>query len=593
MIQERSASTHVSRRRADLCLSWGNVGLFWLIGLFALVACSGGSGGGTSAPDPVASPPPAVEPALPVAIANEMHTSLEASAFLMRASFGGAPNEINALIGLDAADWLETEFAKPPTLYFNQLLTRQAAGEEIPRNAHSDLFWEAMITADDQLRQRMVFALSQILVVSDEAAGYAPLRMAYFMDVLSRNAFGNYRDLLEDVTYSPAMAEYLTYLRNRRANERSGIMPDENFAREIMQLFTIGLVLLNPDGTVQTDPNGQPIETYTNEDVIGLARVFTGMSLKGTGFTFADPDGQYAPLMHYPEQHSIKEKTFLGTTIPAGTNGEESVAVALDTLFQHPNVGPFLARQLIQRFTSSHPSPDYVERVATAFETGLYTSMNDTQFGTGQRGDLTATLAAILLDDSLGREERQNGKVREPVLRFVHWARAFETSAIDPVNEVLLRDTSDFITSLGQHPFRAPSVFNFYRPGFIAPGTETGDMDLTAPEFQIVNETSAIGYFNIMTSFVLDASPPVNADIESFRPDYTRYISLADTPEELVLQLDEVLTAGRLSDHDRMAIVETVNNIPLRNYRLDADRLDRVELAVLLITNSSAYSVIF
>ena len=575
-----------------------------IAGLFA-AACGGGGGG-----DGGASVPPAsggsgggasgggttTPPADPV---SKIDDGIEASRFLAQASFGGSKADIAGLTGDDAADWIAAEYSKSASLTVPALLA-------LPRNANGDLpsrrintlYWDHIIGADDQLRQRMAFALSQILVFSDAANSDQPMR-AYYQDILIRNAFGNYRDLLEEVTYSPAMGEWLTYRGNRKGDPSRGRMPDENYAREILQLFTIGLVELNLDGTVKTDGQGQQIETYTNEDIEGLARVFTGLSWAGGEFFKRPQDGYILRMEMYANQHSELEKTFLGTTIPPGTPGEESIDIALDTIFNHPNVAPFLSRQLIQRFTQSDPSPAYIERVSRAFEAGAFTAPNGRQFGNGQRGDLQATLAAVLLDESVFAEPGNGativaGKVREPILRFTHWARAFDVSGLDAYNERRLLDTRSTDDSLGQQAFRSPSVFNFYRPGYIAPGTNTGSQNITAPEFQIVNESSSVGYLNFMTDFAFDRGSQRDRDIDTFKPDYTDELALVGDPTALVDNLDDLLTGGRMSDAEKADIVVFISSVEFRSFIADitaADHEDLVQTAVTLVVNSPSYAV--
>ena len=543
---------------------------------------SGGSGGGTPA-----------EPA------SKIDTELEATRFLARATFGGSKSEIAALNGRDAADWIAGEFNKSTSVTMPALLAlpRNSDGN-IPWRRINPLYWEHIIQSDDQLRQRMAFALSQILVYSDSADSDQPMR-AYYQDILIRNAFGNYRDLLEEVTYSSAMGEWLTYRGNRKGDPSRGRMPDENYAREILQLFSIGLIELNRDGSPKLDAQGQQIETYTNADIEGLARVFTGLSWAGGEFYKRPQDGNIQPMQMYPEQHSELEKVFLGTTIPAGTPGEESIDTALDTIFNHPNVGPFLARQLIQRFTQSNPSPAYIENVATAFETGRFVAQGGRSFGTGERGDLQATLAAVLLEPTIFEEPATGGtvtvgKVREPILRFTHWARAFDVSGLDAYNERRLLDTRSSDDSLGQQAFSSPSVFNFYRPGYVAPGTNAGEQDLTVPEFQIVNESSSIGYLNFMTDFAFDRGSQRNRDIETFTPDYTEELALLETPAALVDHLDDLLTGGRMSDAEKADIVDIVSTVEIRTNTPEntaADQEDAVQTAVTLVLNSPSYTV--
>lgn len=569
----------------------------------ALGACSGGDAG-TSAPTVAAPPPPATTappPPTPTAApppsaptpamaSNTVATEQEASDFLAKATFGGSSADIAALVGRNKTDWLRTEFAKPETFMLPVLNARVNRGQSLSLTEHRPLYWENIIQSDDQLRQRMVFALSQILVVSDIAGNSNPRATAYYTDILARNAFGNYRDILQEVTYSPIMANWLTYLRNRKGDPRTGRMPDENYAREILQLFTIGLVELNMDGTLRRGPDGNPIETYNNDDVVGLARVFTGLFLES-----ADTNGStsfFSPLIINANEHSELEKSFLGETIPAGTGAAESIDRALDTIFNHPNLAPFVSRQLIQRFTSSNPSPEYIGRVAMAFETGNYTGPDGQRFGTGLRGDLEATLAAIMLDGSTEANSATSGKVREPILRFVHWARAFDIENIDADNERWLDNTSSPSDRLGQHPFRSPSVFNFYRPGYIAPGTETGAANLTAPELQLVNEATAIGYINFMERFVFDSSPQRDGNLDTFKATYAREAALADRPNELVDHLDTLLTGGRMSEETRGDIMSALEQLPLRGTNDSEDRLDRARLAILMAVTSPAFTIL-
>lgn len=565
-----------------------------------LSACGGGGGGGSvpgSGPGGGSASGGGTPPqASPV---SEIDTNLEATRFLARATFGGSKTDIANLTGGDASDWLAGEFSKRETLTMPALLAQPRDSDgNLPFQRINTLYWDHIVSADDQVRQRMAFALSQILVYSDAANGDQPTR-AFYQDILIRNAFGNFRDLLEDVTYSPAMGEWLTYRGNRKGDPAKGRMPDENYAREILQLFSIGLVELNMDGTPKLDAQGQQIETYSNADIEGLARVFTGLSWAGGEFWKMPQDGGIREMEMYPEHHSELEKVFLGTTIPAGTPGEESIDTALDTIFQHPNVAPFISRQLIQRFTQSDPDPAYVERVATAFETGRFTAPNGRQFGTGQRGDLQATLAAVLLESTLFEEPASgatvtSGKVREPVLRFTHWARAFNVSGIDADNERRLRDTRSSENSLAQQPFRAPSVFNFYRPGYIAPGTNAGAQNITVPEFQIVNETSSVGYLNFMTDFAFDRASQRNNDIDTYTPDYSDELALVSDPAGLVDHLDDLLTGGRMSDVEKADIVDIISTIEIRTNSAEntaADEEDVVQAAVALVLNSPSFAV--
>lgn len=563
---------------------------------FSLIACGGGSSSSSPSPTAAVVPPPPPPPPPPPTGQEEMtlNSAAKAANFLSKTTFGGTQEQIEASQGKLASNLLAAEFAKTPRYILPDLKAQFEAGQEVDNRAHASAFWEAMIEDDDQLRQRMVFALSQIVVISDNPMGNKPLTNAQYIDTLSRNAFGNYRDLLKEITYTPAMARYLTFLRNRKGNERTGRMPDENYAREFLQLFTTGLVELNMDGS-QKLSGGKPIEIFDNEDIVGLARVFTGLSFKGPGFWDADADGEYSRLVMFQDQHSELEKTFMGKTIAAGTAGDDAIDQAIDHIFEHPNVAPFISRQLIQRFTSSSPTPDYVRRVAGAFETGRYTSIDEKQFGTGTRGDLQATLAAILLDEQFydGRAGNQDGKVREPVLRFIHWARAFDVGNVMADNEWWLLFNAGSNTRLGQQPFQSPSVFNFYRPGFVAPGSASGAAGLTAPELQTVNEGSAIGYANFMLQYVFNTSPMRNDTIDSFVPDYTDEVALSDKPADLADHLNELLLGGRMSPQTKERIVSVLNEIPIREAVAEAeeDKFTRAAVAVYMAVTSPAFAL--
>ena len=551
-------------------------------------ACGGGDDGAplASAPTSGTAPPPAAAQAKPF---TDLATREEAARFLIQAGFGGTDAQIDAMVGTDAADWIAAQMALPATTTFDTMLATYPTRDDTARK-HSSLLWQNFLTADDVLRQRMMFALSQIFVISDNSFFNEGFTTAHYTDILTDQAFGNYRVMIEDITYSPAMGQYLTYFRNRKGDAETGRMPDENYARELLQLFSIGLVELNMDGTPKA---GEP-ETYDNEDIIGLAKVFTGLSGAGTSFSYHDlsEDWRRRPLQMFDDQHSPLEKSFLGTTIPAGTLGEASITQALDTIAGHDNVAPFLSRQLIQRFTSSSPSPDYVERVAQAFEAGRFEAPNGRAFGTGARGDFAAVIAAILLDESVHDDVQavNEGKVREPVLKFAHYSRAFDLSNINVADDYRFNDTSNPNDRLGQHPLRSPSVFNYYRPGYVTPVSESGRAGLTAPEFQIVNDGSALGYSNFLTNYITaPADDPVGNP--GFQPDFTRELELADDPQALIDHLDIKLTAGQLSEATKAEMVDVVSTLLIAADEEQTDRQDRVQLALIMMMSSGAFSV--
>jgi uncharacterized protein (DUF1800 family) len=345
------------------------------------------------------------------------------------------------------------------------------------------------VKGPDQLRQRVAFALSQIFVVSLDSSVHLDACASYY-EMLMRRADGNCRDLLRDMTLHPAMAEYLSMLRNRKPDPIKGVYPDENYAREIMQLFSIGLNRLHPDGTLVLDSQGLPIPTYGQEAIVGLARVFTGWTYKPNkadySFYWGDPDYRN-PLQLYPEHHDLSQKRLLdGRVLPAGVDGAQELDAAIDLLFAHPNVGPFLSRQLIQRLATSNPSPAYVYRVAQVFADN----------GSGQRGDLKAVVKAILLDAEARRlppaADRTRGKLREPVLRITQLWRAMNAAATNGEYGIAW-----FRDDLGQEPLRSRTVFNFYTP-FFAPEGAVAAAGLVAPEFQISTETQVAHMANYL-----------------------------------------------------------------------------------------------
>ncbi|MEM7610707.1 MAG: DUF1800 family protein [Pseudomonadota bacterium] len=559
-----------------------------------LVACGGGGDDGSitgvADPDPTGNPP---TPPVSYSLIEDQETAFR---FLTMAAFGGSRADIDALVGRDAADWLADQFAIPYASYVDRVIplinpgvTAFADAPATESRHQMEMFWDAAIEGDDPLRQRMLFALSQIIVANFNNARNAN-REAYYLDNLGKHAFGNYRDILQDITYTPLMGSYLTYVGNRKGDPTTGRLPDENYAREILQLFSTGLVDLQMNG----EPilvGGEPVETYGNDDIVNLARVFTGLVYdRDRGIS-----GWWSPMLMDEARHSELEKRFLNVVIPANTDGTTSINLALDGIFAHPNVAPFMARQLIQRFTASHPTPQYVERVATAFETGTFAAGNGRTFGTGTRGDLEATLAAILLDptlfDATTIASDRVGKVREPILRFVHWARAFELSNVDSRQETRLRDTSSASTALAQRPFGSPSVFNFYRPGYVAAGTLTGELGLTAPEFQIVNEGSAIGFGNFMTDYIINDTP--FRDRDTFNASYATELALADDADALVDHLALLLTGNQVTDASRASIANAIEAIGIRQSDEAADRLSRVHLAIIMFVNDPSFTVTY
>lgn len=521
------------------------------------------------------------------AVASPAMTQAQASRLLMQASFGPTMESINAAAAMGAPAWVEDQFSMPQASHLVWMDNRpMPAGTPVSVNQFLESFWRQARLGQDQLRQRVTFALSQIFVVSfaDGNVYSHPRGVASYYDILGNNAFGNFRQLLQSVATHPMMGVYLTYLRNQK--EEGDRRPDENFAREIMQLMTIGLYQLNQDGTVKTS-NGKPIETYTSADVAGLAKVFTGWSWYGPdrdvlrfyGTKF-DPSGAVRAMQNYPAFHSTSEKKFLGVTLGGTAPAADELKVALDTLFNHPNVGPFFGRQMIQRMVTSNPSPAYVGRVAAAFNNN----------GSGVRGDMKAVIRAILLDPE-ARVVGTNAKLREPVLRLANWMRAFNAKSdsgyfrVEPMEDVL--------TDLGQTPMRANSVFNFYRPSYTPPNSALAASGMLSPEMQISSEPEVTGYLNYMQQTVQYGF----GRYSDIKPDYTAENALIMNPAAMVDRLNLLLYSGNMSTQLRTQLIGAMNGVVIEDPRpwngtvIAKAKRNRVFLPVFLAMASPEYLV--
>ena len=526
-------------------------------------------------PAPGASPAPATPaPATPTNI-----TMAEAARFLQQAQFSSTDADIAAVQAKGYAAWLDEQMsARSYTSGWDWLVSQGYRQYGIRFNQHyaDHMIWNQLIAAPDAVRKRVALAWSEIFVVSTSTIeGHWPsFAMAAYWDLLNQHAFGNYRQLLEAITLNPAMGAYLNTRGNKKA-DGSGRVPDENYAREVMQLFSIGLYELNTDGTLR---GGAAKETYGPADVSNLARIFTGYNLNSPNKLHeTDPQPYRVPMVLTAADHSPEPATFLGQTVASG-DGATRLRQALDIIFNHPNVGPFIARQLIQRLVTSDPSAAYVGRVAAVFNNN----------GAGVRGDLRAVTKAVLLD----ADARQNpslqspswGKLREPMIRFVQWGRTFGATSAD--NRWILWDMSDASTQLGQSPLRSPSVFNFFRPGYVPPGTELARRGQTAPEFQLTNENSVAGYINFMHGVIAWGYGAAASRISV--PDYTREMALVNDPAALVDRLNLLLAGGQLS----AATLTTIRNaITTINPGSDWGRKTRVWSAIVLVMACPEYLV--
>lgn len=540
----------------------------------------------------------------------------EASRFLQQATYGATPSEIGRVASLGYAGWIDDQFTRPATLHLEVHQGLQAElGPHFTLQAdrdcqfsygcnlsRHDAWTQIAVNGNDQLRQRVAFALSQFFVISDASdnVGYSHLAVSDYYDSLAVNAFGSHRALLEDIALHPLMGRYLGMLQNEKANPSRNTEPDENFAREVMQLFSIGLVELNLDGTPRRDANGNTIPTYNNEVITNFARAMTGWNFGGAASWFVWEDnvklpGLIRPMTPWAAYHDTGAKTlFPGTSLASGRTADADLKSALDALADHPNVGPFLAKHLIQRLITSNPSPAYVGRVATVF--------NDN--GASVRGDMRAVVRAILLDEEArsmtiaARDEF--GKVKEPMLKLTAVWRAFAAqgqtvaTAAGAPTRALLRNRGAGV-DMGQTVMSSPSVFNFYRPNYQPPG-EFRRRGLVAPELQILNEATAMATFNHWHGrlFQMDRDdatiPTTTGDARfytaRFRLDLSAEKALAVSPGALADRLNLLLMAGRMGPAMRQVLVDAAYATSMND-----GGGDRVEDMVFLIASSPQFAV--
>jgi uncharacterized protein (DUF1800 family) len=511
---------------------------------------------------------------------------VNASRFLMQSSFGPTPQAIREVIDLGYAAWIDRQASLPPSLlqpYIRQIKADAAgphidpyyafneAGQFVQGSNVSTPFARNAIAAQDQLRQRVAFALSQILVISRRDANLSekPEALTNFYDALVRHALGNYGDLLREVTFHPAMGWYLSYAGNQKADPSVPRYPDENYAREFMQLFTIGLWELNPDGSHKLAGNGQPVATYDNGDITELARVFTGLYFTSPygwgGGGWAD-EHLVQPMVMYADRHDFDAKRLPhGVVIPARdateANGIQDVRDAVDALFHHSNTPPFVCRQLIQFLVTDNPAPAYVQRVQDVF-------VND---GAGVRGNLAAVVKAILLDPEARNQPLSPafGKVREPVIRTMHLGRLFHLIEAHP--EFVWWNWADTYYDYSiQEPLYSPSVFNFYTPVYQAPG-EIRNAGLVSPGFQILNSYSAVSFPNLLWTYLHDGFK--SGWNWNFPLDYRDTLLLAENPAALVDHFDLLVCAGSMTARTRGILLAALANPAL-------SQKDRVALAV-------------
>ena len=529
---------------------------------------------------------------------------IDAGRFLAQASLGADRSTIDSVAKLDFETWIDQQFAVPPTylqplmqeIYDSTYQRHIAAGgdslnfPERPESEHFDYaWWQVNMTNDDLLRQRVAFALSEIFVISfkSDLDRYGEGVASYY-DMLIEHAFGNFEDLLKGVTLHPCMGVYLTHLNNPKSKPAQFIRPDQNYAREMMQLFTIGLYELNPDGTRKKDSAGRDIPTYDNDDIAQFAKIFTGL---GGGATPPQPDttiepkfgmrpgriDMTVPMKMYEDYHEPGPKYLLNDfVVPAGQTGMQDIEATLKHLTEHPNVGPFIGKQLIQRLVKSNPTPAYVARVAAAFDNN----------GNGVRGDLKAVIRAVLLDEEARScgwyNDPVQGKLKEPIIRYTHFARAVGGLSD---NGFFWNRGDQYDDDAGQHPMYSPSVFNFYWPDF-QPVGPVGSQGYLGPEFQVHNSRTSIGFVNFVNEWAVNETllktkgnpgSTVLSDIDGL-------IAYAEDTETLLNELDILLTNGMLTEETRQIISSIVD--PME------DPIEKTKLSIYLMVISADYNIL-
>ena len=523
-------------------------------------------------------------------------TNAESARFLAQATFGPTMTDIGHLRQVGYQAWLDEQFNLTPSLQVPYLDFVASIPEPLYQNARMEAWYENAINAPDQLRQRVAYALSQILVVSDAngPVEIEPRAVSVYYDLLTSGAFGNYRALLGNVTRNPTMGSYLSMRGNRKPDVALNIRPDENYAREILQLFSIGLIQLNTDGTPVL-VNGQPAASYNQFNVKTFAHVFTGWNFGNCdgfeycGAGYPEAVGWTIPMQPFAEFHHTEpdgdpdNNQFLsGVLRPSGGTASSNLDAALDNIFNHPNVGPFLTRRLIQQLVTSNPSPAYIGRVTAAFNNN----------GQGVRGDLRTVISAILLDVEARSgqltQPTRFGKVREPILRQTQLWRAFGARAQNN-RYAEWNPESNF----NQAPNRSPSVFNFYLPDYQRPG-ELAGLGLYAPELQIVNEVfvtrTANWLFDQAERHYLDPPSIPNPDADAIMMDFSSLWPLAASAPSLTAYLDTLLMSGQMSAHMRSVVEGYIQGIPFTSSN-DLGGRRRSWEAVNLIVTSPEYQV--
>ena len=555
----------------------------------------------------------------------------ETGRFLSQATMGADLDLINIVKNMDYGVWIDQQITEPVTylqsevedIWEEYLDTLESRGYEDPQDAFgpampelTSAWWHNNMVASDLIRQKVAFALSEMFVISSNSdLGGEAIAMAHYYDKLLEGAFGNYKDILSEVSLHAAMGYYLSHFNNPKAVPEENLHPDENYAREIMQLFSIGLYELNNDGTHQLNNDGNSIPTYDNADIKEMAKIFTGLGPGGINENVWWTDEPYfglgifgidwtVPMAMYEDFHEPGIKIILkNDTIPANQLGLDDIDEAINVLFNHQNVPPFISYRLIQRLVKSNPTPNYVERIANVFIDN----------GNGVRGDMAAIIKAILLDEEARNGEymfeQHSSRLREPLVRHMQITKGLEIVE-EPGGRYW--HNFDYDNSLKQQILFAPTVFNFFLPNH-QPVGDIANSGMVSPEFKIHDTSSSINYFNAAYRWTRDWGELINSgryfynsdlvnddgsiggwDMYGFGEtyiDYEAYTDLADTPELLINELDKVLTHGQLSDEVRQSLRDNLPNISWDGYEYGWER-ERVRTAIYLITISPDFAVI-
>lgn len=558
-----------------ICLRWCSCAVM-LCSLLSLAGCGGDAADAALAVTPT-----------PAAV-----SAADAARLIEQATFGVTASDVAhvQMIGIDA--YIAQQFAYPPTQYTGYSYTPHGApagcmgdGSKPPdasslcaRDRYSPFqvqrdFFTHALNNPDQLRQRVAFALSQIMVVSSVDI-YEAYGLANYENLLLRDALGNYRRLLQDVTLSPAMGHYLDMANSGATDPQNGTVPNQNYAREVLQLFSIGLVQLNADGTQQLDARGAPIPTFDGAVIEGFAAVFTGWTyppLPGENSKWINPINYDGAMVAFANHHQPGTKALLnGYTVPSDQTPAQDLADALDNIFNHPNVAPFISKQLIQHLVTSNPTPDYVARIAAVFADN----------GQGVRGDLGAVVRAILTDSEARGDAPATslfGHLREPALFITSTIRSLGGRS----DGVLLRSAS---SAMGQPIFSPATVFNFYPPGYEIPGTQT-----LGPEFDIANGATALARANFIDTVIMQgggAPDPTVSGSTGTTIDLTSLAAVANN-SALIANLNQTLMHGSLSSAANNIILAAVDSIAAGS----TNPLAAAQAAAYLILTSAQYQV--